>query len=104
MFMDLIKNQKVEGFWVLSEENCMLINEKEEGILKSIPKSLEVMEDISKRNIWFTSLVLSWISKYFSKDKGSLVLIITKAKLWIKQQGFDLNTLLKDSVDFFSFN
>jgi hypothetical protein len=99
--MDLIKKQQVEGFWIINEDNCKLVNEKEQGIFKTIPKLLESLDESLKNNIWFTALVLAWIQKYFSKDKGSLQLIITKAKQWMKQQGVEYRTLLKDSNEYF---
>jgi hypothetical protein len=104
MFLELVKNQQIEGYWFLNEENIKLINENEKDILDKIPKQLENLNSNVKLNLWFTILALKWIEHYFPKDKDSLRLIIKKASQWLIKNGIDYKVLKSEAESYFIFN
>jgi len=88
--MDIVKAQKLSGFWECNEEVVKMIGKSYKSIQEKLPVEIKskAPSDIVLA-VWITIIMLYVLETQYSSKKVSWSMIQRKANKWLSEKGFD---------------
>jgi len=93
--IDIVKAQKISGYWSLNENSANLVQLGVSEIEKSIPEAIKL--STNSHDIWITILILALLDIYYESKKGSWTMVQKKAVKWLEENGFDYKSYIDEA-------